>query len=170
MLLLRRATTPTKTRPTACGAAAAATDDGGRRARLEASRARLATLRENALFARFAEPAHATVRAAAEAARGRRHGARRPPRSSARAWPASSPLFFLRTAKTRRFLVARRSLLGLETRDGYGHLRDDAAPAASATESTRGHPSDAGGARGAGRRRLRRGAERRRRGRVVRGA
>ena len=42
------------------GAAAAATDDGGRRARLEASRARLATLRENALFARFAEPAHAT--------------------------------------------------------------------------------------------------------------
>lgn len=31
--------------------------------------------------------------------------------------------------------MARRSLLGLETRDGYGHLRDDAAPAASATEA-----------------------------------
>ena len=31
--------------------------------------------------------------------------------------------------------MARRSLLGLETRDGYGHLRDDAAPATSATEA-----------------------------------
>ena len=133
MLRRRRETTPTTTRRRRRRAAAAATDDGGRRARLEASRARLATLRENALFARFAEPAHATFAPLPKRPAADDYGAPLPAEvERARVARVLSLLFF---RQTHRFLVARRSLLGLETRDGYGHLRDDAAPAAPATEA-----------------------------------
>jgi len=116
------------------GAAAAATDDGGRRARLEASRARLATLRENALFARFAEPAHATFAPLPKRPAADDYGTPLPAEVE-RACATRVPLCAPFPTTDRRFLVARRSLLGLETRDGYGHLRDDAAPTASAAEA-----------------------------------
>ena len=124
-------------------------------ARLEASRARLATLRENALCALRGAGAR-DVRAAAGGLRPTTTARRCPPRSSARAWPASSLCFFsakhagsswragasARDARRLRPPPRRRGAGGIGDGGARGRRGTPAAPAAPADVAYDEAPSD----------------------------